>query len=187
MWCEDIGPQPQPEHVYQVHAEADVGNLPDQPVTLSGLVDSGEQKECSESVHHAVEGAEAPANLNGSPVLDGPRDHLDIETEDRGCQSGGKRNQADEAALGFGPFQMSLDIVRQHQISRVPRKVEQQIISVPEALSPEVSEPSVDIWDTCAECPQSNEQEFLSCGSDAQPWGDERDEKVQADKRIHEP
>lgn len=103
--------------MHQIHSVAHARYVGYQ---LVGLGDAGEQKECAEGEHYAVDGAERPAYLNGWCGMNHARRGLYIERQNGGCGTYNHGGQTYRNALLRAPVDVYTYVVGQHQIAQVP-------------------------------------------------------------------
>ena len=82
---------------------------------------------------------------------------------------------------------MGADVVRHDQVSEESGEVPQHVVFVPETFSPQLTEPAVQVGHAGGQGEQGDEEAFFFGCCFAQPGGDDGDEEVEADERVHEP
>ena len=181
---EDTHPQAEPQQVHEVHAVAQFRQVGDE---AARTVNAGEQEEGSCGEGHAVDGAEAPANLQHGRHMIHSRHGLHPERPDGGGGTHGHEREADDDTLAAAPVQMHTDVVGKDEIAQIAGEVPQHVVIVPEALSPHLAAPAVEVGHAGGHEEEADEEPLLPCRGLLQPWRDEGDEEVEAEERIHEP
>ena len=128
--------------MHQVHPVAQFGKSGDDPRGFRTLY-AGEHQERSGCEAGHVDRAEIPTDFEHRSAYDNSRRGLYIERKNSDNRSYGHQYRSDSHLLTRVPVKVYTDVVRHHEVAKEAGEVPEQVVLVPEALSPNFSEPTI--------------------------------------------
>ena len=158
------------------------------PLRSTLLADAGEEQEGSEGAHKHIGHAELPRPLQVGSVDDLTGNALPPERPTSEHTAHKQAHQSHPCTLPARPGQVHTYVVRQYQIAYKARAVPQHVVVVPEAFAPQLrAHVAVQPRHADAHGEETDKNEFLTRPAALQPRRHHRNDKVEADERIHEP
>ena len=172
--------------MHKIHRKTELRCVGDDSWSLL-LLDTTKEQERTECSHYAVDCAECPRNLNYRSNVYHAWCSLRIERPDsHGCTHYKRRKTYPETLCAL-PVKVYSDVVSQNKIAQITREVPQQMVLIPEALTPHFAYPAIEEWHTGRECKQTDEHQLLLCRSLTKPRRDDWNKEIQAKQWIYKP